>query len=249
MKSLKPRRGSHALQNRPLAVLAISAATGFLFVTASVNAEGDDLRPSGGDVSSLLNERNHRVTDRQAQARTLQQEIETLTGGVSTGVISELNEESEELLDANAMTPAEGPGVQVVLTDAPASAAKEGVDRRVLVVHEQDLRGFVNALWAGGAKAVSLQGQRLVTTTGIKCVGNTVLLEGRTYSPPFRIKAIGDPATMIDKINTLPETVTYAQYNKKFNLGMEVTTLADTKIPAYDGTVALEYASADRTNQ
>ena len=53
---------------------------------------------------------------------------------------------------------------------------------------------MVNALWSGGAEAMTIQGQRVISTTGIKCVGNTVLLHGVPYSPPYVITAVGDHA-------------------------------------------------------
>ena len=90
-----------------------------------------------------------------------------------------------------------GPALTVVLSDAP----KEEIDRAVengevtadqLVVHQQDIQAVVNALWAGGAEAMTLQKQRVISTTGIKCVGNTVVLHGVPYAPPYEITAIGD---------------------------------------------------------
>ena len=53
-------------------------------------------------------------------------------------------------------------------------------------MHQQDIQAVVNALWAGGAEAMTIQGQRVISTTGIKCVGNTVVLHGVPYSPPYR---------------------------------------------------------------
>ena len=92
-----------------------------------------------------------------------------------------------------------GPAVTVTLSDAP----KAEVDRAVkdgkttadqLVVHQQDIQAVVNALWSGGAEAMTLQKQRVVSTTGIKCVGNTVVLHGVPYAPPYVITAVGDVA-------------------------------------------------------
>src|ERR671923_1950991 len=91
------------------------------------------------------------------------------------------------------MLPVSGPGLVVTLDDAPEEALEDpSVNPNLLVVHQQDIQAFVNALWAAGADAVSLQGQRLISTTGIKCVGNTVVLEGVPYSPPYRIEAVGN---------------------------------------------------------
>ena len=64
-------------------------------------------------------------------------------------------------------------------------------------MHQQDIQAVVNALWAGGAEAMTIQGQRVVSTTGIKCVGNVVILHGVPYSPPYRISAIGPTDDML----------------------------------------------------
>ena len=63
---------------------------------------------------------------------------------------------------------------------------------------------MANALWAGGAEAMTIQGQRVVSTTGIKCVGNTVVLHGVPYSPPYRISAIGPTGEMLASVNASP---------------------------------------------
>ena len=86
--------------------------------------------------------------------------------------------------------------------DAPQEALDQAAEdderqRRQLVVHQQDIQAVVNALWAGGAEAMTIQGQRVMATTGIKCVGNTVVLHGVPYSPPYRIAAVGDPADLL----------------------------------------------------
>ena len=88
-----------------------------------------------------------------------------------------------------------GPGLVVTLDDAqrdPGSPLPPGVTPDDLVVHQQDLQAVVNALWAGGAQGVQVMDQRLVSTSAVRCVGNTLILHGRVYSPPFVVKAVGD---------------------------------------------------------
>ena len=60
-------------------------------------------------------------------------------------------------------------------------------------MHQQDIQAVVNAMWAGGATAVTIEGQRVITTTGIKCEGNAVQLQGVPYPQPYEIQAVGDP--------------------------------------------------------
>ena len=110
------------------------------------------------------------------------------------------------------MTPVAGPAVSVTLDDAPASVSDEGIDADLLVVHQQDIQAVVNALWSGGAEAMTIQGQRVIATTGIKCVGNTVVLHGVPYAPPYVVSAIGEPAKLRAALAESPALQVYRQY-------------------------------------
>ena len=65
-----------------------------------------------------------------------------------------------------------------------------------LVVHQQDIEAVLNAMWSAGAEAIQMQDQRIIATSAPLCVGNTLLLNGRTYSPPYVVTAIGDASAM-----------------------------------------------------
>jgi len=238
--------GTHALQRWPLAVVGIFTLTGFLFVAASVSAGGDDLRPAGGDVASLLQERAQRIDERRAEARELRSDIDQLSAGASGAELKKFLGRVNSLEPETGLTELEGPGIRVTLTDAPRSVDKPDIDPNLLVVHQQDIQAYVNALWAGGAEAISLQGQRLISTTGIKCVGNTVVLDGVPYSPPYVIEAIGDVAGMSDSLETSPETITYANYSRdpRYQVGLEVEYDDSITAKAYAGPVGLSYARA-----
>ena len=241
-KAAKP--GLHALQKWPWSVMAVCAATGLLFVTAAVSARGDDLRPAGGDLTSLLTERSQRIEDRRDNAQQLRTSIDDLSGDVGGRLLGDLQKRFSALAPVTGLTESSGPGVRVVLDDAPKSAARPGLDPNLLVVHEQDLQAYVNALWAGGAEAVSLQGQRLISTTGIKCVGNTVILDGVPYAPPYVIEAVGDANGMLEAIRTTPETVSFADYSRVYGLGLQVKGRPRIDVPAYAGQVGLRFAEA-----
>src|SRR5215213_3400058 len=162
------KAGMHARQRWPLAVLAIFAISGYLFVAASVSAGGDDLRPVGGDPGSLAKERKERVDERRGDARQLRDEIDQLSESVKNPALKDLRARVKGLEEPTGLTAVEGPGIRVTLRDAPSTVnSSDDVDPRLLV-HQQDIQAFVNAVWAGGAEAVTLQGQRLISTTGIK---------------------------------------------------------------------------------
>lgn len=238
------KAGRHQRQSWTLAVLSICTVAGFLFVAASINADGTDLRPAGGDVGSLLKERSERIADRRDEARKLRADIDSLAAGVSGAALDEYRDRVAKLEEPTGLTALSGPGIRVTLTDAPKSVDPEGVDPKFLVVHQQDIQAFVNALWVGGAEAISLQGQRLISTTGIKCVGNTVVLDGVPYSPPYVIEAIGDSTSMNNELSRSPETTSYRVYVQAYQLGLEVESLQDIDIKAYAGPVSLGFAKA-----
>ncbi len=236
--------GTHARQRWPLAVLTLCVLAGGLFASAAVTSDGSDLRPAGGDVASLLQERALRVERSRAEARELQEDIDALARAAPGNSLDALLDRVGRLQQVSGLTAAEGPGVRVTLTDAPRTVDVPGLDPNVLVVHQQDIQAFVNALWAGGAEAVSLQGQRLISTTGIKCVGNTVVLDGVPYSPPYVIEAIGGPVQLNRALDESPEVVTYRDYVDRYQLGLEMTTLAEIEMKPYGGTVGLTHAKA-----
>jgi uncharacterized protein YlxW (UPF0749 family) len=143
-----------------------------------------------------------------------------------------------------------GPAITVVLSDAPKdeidSAVENGeVTADQLVVHQQDIQAVVNALWAGGAEAMTLQKQRVISTTGIKCVGNTVVLHGVPYAPPYEITAIGDLDALQDSLDASEYVDGYKTYVDAYNLGYEVSTDPDVTMPPYQGGINLRYAKVD----
>jgi uncharacterized protein YlxW (UPF0749 family) len=240
--------------NRPgmrwrLVVPAVFAAAGFLFVTSAESSDGFDLRPQRpASLAGLVQTESNRVDALQQRAGRLENEIDRLTAQVDTKAADRLQQRAEALREPAGMLPVSGPGLKVTLDDAPADQPiPEGFDANALVVHQQDLQAVVNALWAGGAEGISLQGQRLISTTGIKCVGNTVVLHGVPYSPPYQIVAVGDPVQLQSALDASDYVQTYLEYTREpINIGWDVELLTDVTIPGYAGAVNLQYADATR---
>ncbi len=223
-------------------VLVASCICGFVFIAAAVTSDGSDLRPAGGDLTTVLADRAQQVEERRDEANGLQREIDRLSGKVDDEDLQAEIDRAAEFAEPAGMTAVYGPGVRITLQDAPRSVDVPNVDPNLLVVHQQDIQAFVNALWAGGAEAVTLQGQRLVTTTGIKCVGNTVVLDGVPYAPPYVIEAIGNQFGMNTALEESSEVTIYAQYAQKYDLGLERTNVDSVKAPAYGGSISLTHA-------
>ena len=117
-------------------------------------------------------------------------EVTMLTTRSTTATCAATSARSSALGDPAGLSRAPRPGRGHLLSDAPEDVidATTG-DKNLLVVHQQDIQAVVNAMWKGGASAVTIQGQRMVTTTGIKCEGNSVQLQGVPYPQPYVIQA------------------------------------------------------------
>ncbi|WP_347177294.1 DUF881 domain-containing protein [Parafrankia sp. EAN1pec] len=142
------------------------------------------------------------------------------------------------------LTAMRGPAVTVELDDAPRESRGRSLPPGVpppgpndLVVHQQDVQAVVNALWAGGAEAMAIMDHRVTPRTAVRCVGNTLLLEGQVYSPPFRISAIGDPDVLRAALDTDPGVLLYREYVDAYGLGYQVTSGPDVVLPAYAGSL------------
>ncbi|MBN4069937.1 MAG: hypothetical protein COA82_00380 [Alkaliphilus sp.] len=89
----------------------------------------------------------------------------------------------------------EGTGVIIVLRDSERDLYKNE-DPNNLIVHESDILVLLNELKVAGAEALSVNGQRVLFMTGVKCTGPTITINGFTYGQPFIIKAIGNTTAL-----------------------------------------------------
>jgi uncharacterized protein YlxW (UPF0749 family) len=112
------------------------------------------------------------------------------------------------------------------------------------VIHQSDVQAVVNAVWAAGADGVAIMGRRLVATSAVICVGNTLLLQGRTYSPPFVVEAIVDADAVREELAASPQVAILQQAVEDFGLTFAVEARPEVELPAYDGLLDMEYATA-----
>lgn len=241
------RRGTARRTTRRVGVFGVCLAAGVLFASSAVTSKGSDLRPSGQDLGSVVEDRARIVEEQRRQAADLVDEIERLTDAApTTEGLTDLRGRIASLGALSGFSESTGPGVRVTLDDAPRGADPEGVDPNLLVVHEQDIRAFVNALWSGGAEAVSLQGQRIIATSSITCVGSTVVIDGVPYSPPYEIAAVGDVGGMTFSLSTSSQVSNFKRYAERYGLGLTIDSAAELTLPAHDGSTGLVHATALR---
>jgi uncharacterized protein YlxW (UPF0749 family) len=231
-----------------LATAGIFALAGLMFFVSFDTAEGTDIRSDDSmlRLTDLIRERsrtNARVESTDAALRAQVDELAAADGGVSETDKKAL----ERAKKAAGATRISGSGLTVTLADAPpdATARIAGVPEpqpNDLVIHQQDLQAVVNALWKGGARGIKVEDQRLITTSAVRCVGNTLILQGRVYSPPYDITAVGDPGRLRGALESSPKIENYLQYVAAYGLGWDVQEDSSVTLPAYSGAVDLRYA-------
>jgi len=232
------------------ASIAMFVLAGALFVTTSVNSKGLDLRAASiTDLGSVVRQEREHANELADQVSALNSEVGNLSRQISNDQVEDLQKLVDAIRGPAGLLPVSGPGLTVTLDDAPKDAivaAREpgGITEDELVVHQQDIQAVVNALWAGGAEAMTIQGQRVIATTGIKCVGNTVVLHGVPYSPPYRIAAIGDPLALQRSLDASVYVDAYLTFVDAYELGYAVQQSGLLQLAAYTGSTALKYAKA-----
>ena len=230
-----------------LLVPVVCLVAGVGFAASARDSRGTELRAPG--IASLSDtvrsaERTVRGLDAEVELLQVQVQAAAAAAGTTDGRVAAAQRRIAPLVAAGGLGAVHGSGMLVVLDDADSSSATSGVDPNQLVVHQSDLQAVVNALWAGGAEAMSIAGERVIATSAVRCVGNTLLLNGNVYSPPFRVAAVGPSATMQKQLDASSGVQTFREAASYFGLGYTVASKDRVDVPAYTGPLTLSYAHA-----
>ena len=221
-------------------VLAVTIASGLLFSVSALNERKNPAATS--DLSTL-------VRNRQEQVKSLENEVAALDAQVqgfsSTSASAAPHEDAFTALSTR---PVSGPGVQITLSDAPPGRIPVGATPNDLVIHQQDIEDTMNALWAGGAEAMTVQGVRITNRTVIRCIGNVILVDGTSFSPPYVIQAIGDPDTLRATVTANPRMVNYQAYVTKYGLGWDMQTKDSLSFAPAATSLTVNYATVEETH-
>ena len=237
----RPRRDRLAAT----AAVIVFGAAGLLFQTSAHTARGTQLRTDRTDLAALIRSEIAKRDAEEHRLAVLRGQVDALTATAAGGdsEVARLRRQAGEVSPAAGLTPVSGHGLVVTLDDAPAGGTRPaGAQPDDLVVHQQDVQAVVNALWAGGAEAMMLMDQRVISTSAVRCVGNTLILQGRLYPPPYRISAIGDVAELTHAMAVSPTIPIYLEYKDRYGLGWNVEE-RDLSMPGFGGSLALRFAT------
>src|SRR4029077_3073978 len=229
-------------------VPVVCALAGLLLAATHGVSGGSEIRRSDAPrLVDLVREAQQSVDRLTASRDSLGSMIDNQHGGSpgADAALAAITNRSNRLAVDAGLDPMRGPGLVVSLNDAqrdaegrfPRDAAPDD-----LVVHQQDVQAVLNALWSAGAEGVQMQDQRIIATSAPRCVGNTLLLNGRTYSPPYVITAIGDVGAMRAALSAAPLVTLYKQYVVRFGLGYTETVAGHVQIVGYPEPIRMQFA-------
>jgi uncharacterized protein YlxW (UPF0749 family) len=237
---------ARAWTGRWAAVVAVLLAlVGFLAVT-QIRTEWQIRRtlriPSTRleELAFELREQERRRTALEGQVADLRGRLAEYERAAAEGRTAavRVSRELQEMRALVGLTPLEGPGIVVTLNDS-TRPPRPGEDPNKTILHYSDIATVVAELWAAGAEAVALNGERIVSSTGINCVGTTILCNTKRMAPPYVIAAIGDRTGLAHYLRRPGGSL---ELLAAFDFPVRVSSPAKVEVPPYRGTFRFEYA-------
>lgn len=232
--------------HRGLKYAVAAMCLSFVAVTAGFSADASRRasQPRRQQLVELISSREEQIETLERDLRELRTDLSREVESAGRASLSErARAEAARVLGLQAgAAPLEGPGVEVIMSDSERMPGPSE-DASLYRVHDVDLQLVVNALFAVGAEAVAVNGQRVVSTTAIRGAGETILVNFRPLVPPYVISAIGaSPGPFREH----PDARRLARWEDLFGLGFRSTAKEAVRVPAFAGQVALRHAEPGR---
>jgi uncharacterized protein YlxW (UPF0749 family) len=230
------------MQRSRLLLTVACVLLGFLAVIAARirPADPEARLPRQYRLAALIERQEGSTARLRTEVKHLREEVADLradAAGRQTG-LSAQEDDLDQASTAAGLVAMRGSGVKVTLDDSHLDEAPSG-NVNDLVIHSQDVQAVVNALWRSGAEAIAINRQRLVGTSAVLCVGNTLLLNGTVQSPPYVVTAIGASR---DRFETDSLVRRLHDDAKQFSLRFSVSKEDSLEVPAFTGATAFQYA-------
>jgi uncharacterized protein YlxW (UPF0749 family) len=209
---------------------------GFAIVLSVRTADPGPRLGSRGRLVDLIADEDLRARILREQLEDLRAQLDAVEASAATGEqgLRGVRHEIGRLDRLAGMVEVDGPGVVVELRDSSLQESPTG-DPNDLVIHEQDLQAVVNGLWAAGAEAMAINGERITSSSAVRCVGNTLLLHGSVYAPPYRVEAIGAPRALLEGMYADPLVERFRAFAEEFRLGFAAREADPLRLPGFRG--------------
>ncbi len=222
-----------ANKHAKIMLLIVFAVLGFMLATQIKTTERQ---------KSINFQRAEELTERlrivEQQRDDLAKEVERLQSVNDSDEV--LENEVERLREFAGEVALEGKGIQLILDDSKVTA-QVGENPNLYIIHDDDLLRVINELRAAGAEAIAINGERLVSTSEIRCAGPTLSVNNNRSAPPYVILAIGNPANLASALKLRGGVLDTFKF---WGIQADLTQPEVVKIPAFKGRRTFEYAQA-----
>jgi uncharacterized protein YlxW (UPF0749 family) len=192
------------------------------------------------DAATALQNEQDKLKADLAALRVQLDEIQR-NSSTQSGAERELQSRIDELRASGGLTPLSGDGVAIQLDDARnVSVSSRDVDRSIC--HATDLTDILNTAWKGGAQALAVNEERIVSSSSVYCVGSTIMVNGTLMSPPFNINAIGPQNALLGAFDDPNQLQDIKQRRDVQGLGFRVTRASAIHVPAFSGALNVRFA-------
>ena len=199
-----------------------------------------------GVIEELEEERNKLQAELLLQREQLHRYEEVATEGQSL-----LKALSQELLHAKleaGLIPVKGEGIIVTLKDSTIRPAFNE-DTYFFLIHDVDLRSLITELWSSGAEAISINDQRVISTTTIRCVGPAILVNTQRLLPPYEVKAIGPSEKLETALTMQGGFMDSMALSIRNGVTINIAQRKEIRLPAYSGALIFQYAVPDKEGE
>lgn len=226
-----------------ISIMAVCLVLGIMLSVQFKNSQNSEVNLRGSRSDEVY-EKYIQVTEERdslaAEVDSLREKLVNVQN--DNDATKELQEELKKSNMAAGLLPVKGPGIIITLNDSPRQL-QLGEDPNNLLVHDVDIQDVVSELRASGAEAISINNERIIAMSEIRCAGTTILVNTNKIAPPFVIKAIGDPQ-MLESGLTIKGGV--VKKLKDYGLLVQIQKNEEVQIPAFSGALKLKYATLDK---
>jgi uncharacterized protein YlxW (UPF0749 family) len=191
----------------------------------------------------------HKAAEYEDEIKRLRKENQDRDNELATrnGNAKLLNEELKQMTMFAGLTELIGPGVKITLSDSAKHSAQPGDQLSLYnLIHDVDIAQVVNELKASGAEAISINGQRIISTSTIRCVGPVVQINGVPASAPYVVQAIGDPEAMFGGVNL--QNGVLDQIRRLDPNMVRVEKKSELHLPAFAGSTRMRFAHPEKSS-
>lgn len=213
-----------------VAALVAMGLFGLLAVTAAVQTarNASDVAQGRESLVAQVQRRNAQVDTRRDRIEELRTDVDSLQTRFLEATVRgrALSSRLARLSVRAGTVPVTGPGVKVVVDDAPGAT---GPQEQVL---DEDLQKLVNALWGSGAEAISINGQRLSNLSAIRVAGSAITVNFKSLAPPYTVLAVGNPDTIPGRFVDTTHGQDWLTLQSTYGLQFRMTSEESLRLPA-----------------